>query len=434
MIDRRGRRRVLVVAYYFPPMGLSGVQRVAKFVRYLPEHGWDPVVLTVHPGGYFAFDHGLLREVEEAGVEVVRTSSWDPTRLFGSAQRVALPGEQRRRWLALLSQMVFVPDNKVGWLVPALRRGRQLLRTHAFDAVLSSAPPYTGHLIGAALSRLGGLPLLLDYRDDWVGNPRHTYPTLLHRKLHESMERWVMERAQAVTTINDYIAQSLAERHPAAASRLQVVPQGYDAADFEDAAEMGASDDRFRLVYTGVFYHAQRPDTFLQGLGRLLHRRPELRDRIAASFVGLLPTDAVAEVERLELRDVVRHEGYVEHDAVVSHLRRADVLWMTVGRQPGEEQISTGKLFEYMGSRKPVLGLVPPGAAADTLRAYGAGLVVDPDDVGAAAEAIEQLFDAWSEQRLPTPDASFVLRHERKALAGELGGILDCISAALPAR
>lgn len=429
MTVRPARRRVLVVAYYFPPMGLSGVQRVAKFVRYLPAHGWDPVVLTVHPGGYFAFDQALLDEIEEAEVPVIRTASWDPTRMFGRAKEVKLPNESRRARLARLSQWVFVPDNKIGWLPPAVTTGWRLAREQPFDAVLSSAPPYTGHLIGTAISRITDTPLVADFRDDWLGNPRHTYPTKLHRHVHARMERWVMKRAARVTAINRYIAASLGERHPASADAIRVIPQGYDAADFQQEIDL-ARKARMRLLYTGVFYHAQRPDVFLRGLARLIDRRPELRSRVEAVFAGLLPAHTERLIERLHLQNVVRHLGYLDHDETVAQLQQADVLWMTVGRQRGEEQISTGKLFEYVGSRKPVLGLVPPGAAADALRAYGAGLIVDPDDTEGVAAALEQLYRQWEEGRLPAPDDGFVQRHERSRLAEHLADLLDASTRA----
>ena len=185
-------RRVLVVAYYFPPLGLSGVQRVAGFVRHLPEYGWQPTVITAKPGGYFAHDKSLWSPIEDAGIRVVRTKSLDPTRLFRSGATVRLPQETRRQTLSYISNWLFIPDNKLGWKPFALRAGLRQAAAQRFDAVFSSAPPYTGHLIGRKLSRTLKLPLITDFRDDWVGNPRHIYPTALHRRLHIQQERQVL--------------------------------------------------------------------------------------------------------------------------------------------------------------------------------------------------------------------------------------------------
>ena len=394
---------MLVVAYYFPPMGMSGVQRVAKFVKYLPEHGWQPTVLTVAPGGYFAYDETLLREVEAAGAEIVRTASWDPTRLFGRKRTVALPGESARRRLSNASQFVFVPDNKIGWLPYAVRAGRRLLRERPFEAVFSSAPPYTAHLVAARLARAAGLPLITDFRDDWVGNPRHVYPTPWHRRVHERLERRVVRASCRVTTINTHIRDALVRRNggDAVARRVSVLPQGFDPADFERPAA-SRNPHRMRLLYSGVFYDAQTPDVFLRALAVWLEGRPDVRGRVEAVFVGLVPEASRALAERLGLGGVVRYEGYRPHD----------------------EAISTSKLFEYFGAEKPILALVPEGAAREALAPYGAARVVEPDDTAAVADALDDLFRRWDEGRLPRPDPAYVRRFDRRNLAGDLAALL----------
>lgn len=424
-------RRVLVVAYYFPPMGLSGVQRVAKFVKYLPEWGWHPTVLTVEPGGYFAYDEGLLEEVRAAGVEVLRTRSLDPTRLFGRGQTVGLPAEGHRRRLTALSQTVFVPDNKIGWFPFAVRAGRRELRRRTYHALFASAPPYSGLLVGARLSQTSGVPLMVDYRDDWVGNPRHVYPTLVHRRLHEALERWVHRHAASTSAINSVIAKQITRRTDPAGrgGAVAVIPQGFDPADLPSIGqEEGGSGRRLRLTYTGVFYDVQTPDIFLHGLRRLLDRHPLARAHVEAHFVGLFPEASERLVRVLGLSNHVRLHGYQPHDAATDAMASADVLWMTVGRRRGAEQVSTGKLFEYFGTGKPVLGLVPEGAAREALMAYGAGYVADPDDEEAAASALARIWTAWRRGTLPTADEAFMRAHDRKHLAAVLAEHLSRIA------
>lgn len=425
-------RRVLVVAYYFPPMGLSGVQRTAKFVKYLPAAGWQPTVLTVEPGGYFAFDPSLLAEVEDAGVAIHRTASIDPTRFFGRRATVALPREPARQTLATLSQWLFVPDNKLGWLPFAWARGRALLQASSYDAILSSAPPYTGHLAATLLSRQFGLPLVTDFRDDWVGNPRHVYPTPLHRALHQRMERWVLRSSRRVLAINRHIRDALVERNRAVVQpeQVQVLPQGFDPADFEEGPQAEPrSRDKLRLVHSGIFYDVQTPDFFLKAWARFFETHPTARVQVELSFVGLVPEASMALAAELGLASVVRWEGYVPHEEVIGHLQAADVLWMTIGRRPGAEGISTSKLYEYIGARKPILALVPEGEAARTVRAYDAGWVVPPDDVDAITAAIGRIYQAWQEDRLPVPEEAQVAPYDRRHLAQCLGRMLEEITA-----
>ncbi len=416
-------RRVLIVAYYFPPMGLSGVQRVAKFARYLPLFGWQPTVLTVKPGGYFAYDDALLDETLRAGVQVDRTGSIDPTRLFRRGATVSLPKEGSRQLLSAVSQFCFQPDNKIGWYPAAVARGSERLK-EGFDLVFSSAPPYSGHLIAATLARRHGLPLVVDYRDAWVRNPRHVYPTRVHRWVNEAMERSVHRTASHVTAINETIAAGLGMPTDAPPPPVTVLPQGFDEADF-NVAPQRFSGEKMTLCYSGVFYDAQTPDVFLKALARQRAERPDVRTRVRAVFVGLVPEASRALAARLELGDDVEYAGYLPHEQVPSYLKGSDVLWMTIGERAGAEGISTGKLYEYMGARKPILALVPEGEAARTLRAYEAAEIVHPDDEKGTADALSRLFDQWKSGRLPKPREAAVAPFERKLLAEKLASIFQ---------
>lgn len=419
-------RRVLVIAYYFPPMGLSGVQRIAKFVKYLPRYGWAPTVLTVHPGGYYAFDEQLASEIEEAGVPIHRSGSFDPNRLFGGTRTVSMPDEKGRSVLSTLSQTFFLPDNKIGWYPPAVRLGRKLLDSGGFDAVLASSPPYTAALIGARLASESGLPLILDFRDDWLGNPRHVYPTQLHRTLHARLEERALSAASRIVTINATIGAAIARRHPGL-KRAEIIPQGFDPVDYP--VDIPESKSRFSLIYTGVFYDAQRPDTFLEGLATFLAGRPKARKHVTARFLGLFPQKARERITRLGLQHVVDVGPYVPHREAMAEVSRSTVAWLVVGRRPGAEQISTGKLYAYMGARRPLLALAPEGEVRRELEGYGAAVSVNPDDVPAIARAIDTLYDQWLNGSLPVPDETFVSRFDRRHLTGRLARVLDSVSA-----
>lgn len=431
------RKHLLLLAYYFPPMGLSGVQRVSKLAKYLTRFGWDVTVVTARPRGYFAYDETLVDDLDGTGVEVIRTRSVDPTRLFRPKSVVGLPGEPKRRRASLLTNLLFVPDNKLGWYPFACRAASKLHTERPVDAVLSSAPPYTAHLVGRSVSRHLGVPLVVDFRDDWVGNPRHEYPTPVHRGLHLRLESAVLRSASAAITINELIADSLRRRCPVGAGTpsIHVIPQGYDPADFEGPQQYDHPlRRRMTLLYSGIFYDAQTPGPFLSGLRRAIQILPEMRDSVAADFVGLVPADFHERVQAVQLEDVVRYHGYESHERVVGRLAIADVLWFTIGRRPGAEAISTGKLYEYFGSRRPVLGLVPDGVARNDLERYAAGLVADPDDVQGIADAIVSLYRLWQRSELPAPDPAFVERFDRQRLAGEVARILeDTVSGARPA-
>jgi glycosyltransferase involved in cell wall biosynthesis len=423
-------RRVLVFAYYFPPLGLSGVQRIARFVKYLPDYGWAPTVVTARPAGYFAFDRELRREIDERGIAVHETRSADPTRVFARGT-VPFPSESRRKAFSYFSQLVFVPDNKIGWASAAVTEGLRLHEETPFDAVLATAPPYTALVAGKRFASQARLPLVCDFRDDWLGNPRHNYPTPLHRRRNADLESEVVHAASAVTVINRYIGASLTDRHADIRNAVHVIPQGFDPDDFAHGLEPVRTSARKGpcvFLHAGSFYDAQNPQSFAAALRSFVSSRPEKRGRVRAHFVGATPEAVKVVVDQYRLDDIVSIIPYVDHTTVCQMLLEADVLWMTVGRQPREEQVSTGKLFEYFGTRKPVIGLVPPGAASEALEAYSAGFVCSPNDVPSIAALIERMADLHSTGLLPVASPTEIEPYDRRLLAGELATILSDVA------
>ncbi len=421
-----GRRHALVVAYYFPPMGLSGVQRAAKLVKYLPENGWDVTVLTVEVGAYFAFDDGLLEDVLGPGIEIIRTRTLDPTSRKKGRTLVPFPEEGKRKIFSRLSQFFLLPDNKIGWKKYSVRAGIEVARGRKIDVVFASAPPYTTLLIGEAISSRVGIPLILDFRDDWISNPRHSYMTPLHLWISRRLERRAVAAARTILSINQTIADLVRARHQN--SDVRVIPQGFDPEDFEaggeDSVASGASEE-MTFLYTGMFYDAQKPDTFLKALSALYESCPEAKHIVRARFIGLFSKRSEKLVDALGLTGHVDVIGYMNHADSLSALKQCDVAWMTIGHQKGANMISTGKLYEYMGSKRPILALIPGGEAKNALDQYGASFIADPDDVGAVTSLMRHLLERWKEGTLPRGDANYISRYDRRMLAKQVSEVFE---------
>jgi len=416
-------RRVLVLAYYFPPLGLSGVQRVVGFVKHLPQFGWHPTVITAKPAGYFAYDESLRVEVESTGAEVHSTRSLDPTRFSGCKKPIALPAEPIRRFLSAVSQTIILPDNKIGWLPFAVRASARMHRKNPFDVILASAPPYSSLWAALRLKKRLGIPMVLDFRDDWVGNALRSYPTSLHRSYDKRLERRVLREASRVTAINSVIRDSLVERNPGLTD-IEVLPHGYDVG-LDSGSPPKKRGSKMRIVYTGIFYDAQTPDFFLRALAAIAQEYPKIIDDIDVRFWGLIPRRSLDLVTQLGLGKVVRYEGYVPHGEALAAQQGADILWLTVGDRPYADGISTSKLSEYMGCRKPILALVPPGDVQRTLALYKAACVVPPEDVDGIAQAIVRWYHDWKTKALPVPDETFVVSRSRTRVTEILAEYLD---------
>ena len=421
-------KKVLIIAYYFPPMGLSGVQRTAKFVKYLPQYNWQPTVLTVVPR-YVAKDLSLLREVEKHGVEIIRTETFDLTRFFRAGEMIKLPPEWLRKLLSRVSQVFFIPDNKIGWAGNAIKAAERLLARENFHVIFATAPPYTDFLIGARLKRKFGIPLVLDYRDPWADNPQNFYATPFHKALHVYLERKTLRTADKVVTVNRRIKEQLLRRYSFLSyDHVLILPHGFDPEDFDlDGQKVLPRTNKMRITYSGTFIADRRPKYLLQALSKVFQEKPSLRGRIEACFVGMFRDENMKVVRKLGLENDVKVVGYVDHSECVKYLLSSDVLLLVMGKK-GEWIFSPGKLHEYLGARKFILGCVPDGVAKTTILDSGGGMVVEPDNPGEIARAIVTLFERYERRDLQPPSREFVERFDRLKLAGELSKVLRLVT------
>ncbi len=411
-------RKVLVIAYYFPPMGLSGVQRTAKFVKYLPKYGWKPTVLTVSPTGYYAVDDSLLKEVEAAGATVVRASSLDPNRLFRHQGVVKMPSERWRKVLQFTGDSIFFPDTKIGWKRKALRSASELLRREKFDLLFATAPPQTDFLIGEALKRKFRLPLVLDYRDAWLDYPFKYYPTPVHRYIHYRMEKRILKAADRIIVTIRRVKESILKHYLGLDYHdVTIIPQGYDPADFRSGGSAKHSLRRkMRITHAGTFYADRNPSIMLHALHNVLRDVPQMRGRLEISLIGNVRDEDRTLVTKLGLQNEVTFHGYLEHQDCARHLMNSDVLWLVLDN----DYQSPGKLYEYFGARKPVLASLQEGYIKQVVMESGVGLCVPLKDLRAHEEALRDLFAQFERNRLKQASEEFASRFNREVLTGEL--------------
>ena len=425
-------RRVLVIAYYFPPMGLSGVQRTLKFVKYLPQFGWLPTVLTVEPVGYFAHDDSLLDELANRNVRIVRTPAAGPGKVFAKKEVVKLPSERIRKFLSRISDTFFIPDNKIGWKKKAVAQALALHRETPFDLIFATAPPFTDLMIGAQIKATINKPVVFDYRDPWIEYPFKFYPTPLHKAWHITLERKALRKSSHVVTTNRRVKELLIKRYPFLTyNDIDIIPQGYDPEDFQSnagstpavyAGRVNPALGKMRITYAGIFWEDRVPDYFLQALHDLFQEKPQLRGRIEAWFIGSFREENLKLVQKLGLQDTVTILSYMPHQECVNHLMASDILWMIVGDDVG----SPGKVYEYIGAGKPILGCVPDGFLKNTILEAG-GTVVRPDDVAGIRRAIENFFDLFEKRQLKGPSPVVMEKHSRVAITGSLVKVFESL-------
>ncbi len=419
-------KNILIVAYYFPPMGLSGVQRTLKFAKYLPQFGWQPTVLTVAPTGYYAHDLSLLEEAQAAGISIVRTRSLDLNRLLSRKGTIEIPHEKIRALLSIISQIFFIPDNKIGWRKRAIRKAEELIQQQEFSVIFATAPPYTDFLIGRYLREKYHIPMVIDYRDSWYDNPAHFYSTPLHMLAHRQLEKRVLKSADRIIVINRRIKELLLKRYEFLRyNEIEIIPQGFDPADFNlQPKAVLPKSKKMRFTYSGTFNGGRTPKYFLEALAKVFREHPKLRGSIEACFMGAFREENKKYIQQLNLQDDVVILGYLDHTECTKYLLASDVLWMMLSKSKGSDMISTGKLYEYIGAGKPIFGCVPDGVARQTILEAG-GVVVDPTDVDGIADAILDFYEKYKKKELTVPSEEVVKRHDRVFLAGEVARLME---------
>ena len=229
------------------------------------------------------------------------------------------------------------------------------------------------------------------------------------------MESKAVQDAHEIHVINRVIRDALCERNGLDGEGVHIVPQGFDPEDFTDLESADIFESTTcTFLYTGVFYDAQKPDVFLRAFAAAAAVDDRFREKARAHFMGLVPDHLHDLVRELDLERLVVHHGYVSHTGTVRAQHAADVLWLTIGVRPGSEGISTGKLYEYMGSGRPILGLVPEGVARDDIMAHGAGFVAHPDRIPEVSERLLELFDMWERGTLPIAEANGLEMFDRR--------------------
>jgi glycosyltransferase involved in cell wall biosynthesis len=413
--------KVLVIAYYFPPMGLSGVQRTLKFVKYLKNYNWEPTILTTSNVGYFAHDQSLKKELDETGVRVIRIGSKEPYSLLAGFGTLKLPREFIRKILNRLSQIFFIPDNKIAWAKTAYEECLHLLDKEQFDAIFISGPPFSLFDVFSHIKKKYNIPLMLDYRDLWVDNQFSFYITPFHKLLHKKKEYKALKAADKVIVTNRRIKEKLINDYKFLSfDDVFIIPHGYDPQDFEKVNRIEKPNDKMLLTYAGIFYEFITPKYFLKAFKKLLIEHPAVGENIRLAFVGLLRKENQNLIRKLKIESYITEYGYLNHIQTIQKLLMSDILWMMVGYGKNAATVSSGKLFEYFGTRKPVIACVPDGALKLAASEYKASFIVEPENIDQIKNKILEVYKLYKHGMLPEADENFVENFRRDFLTEQL--------------
>ncbi len=440
-------RNILFVSYAFPPTGGPGVQRSAKFAKYLPDFHYRPLVLAGDVRDLkIPVDHSLRKDV--AGTTVFRCRG---------NERFLAHVPRRLRFLHALR---YRPDLFMAWLSAAEQTALRIARRLPIAAIYTTAPPHSSALLGLRLKKRLRVPWIVDFRDPWTDGFNTTWPTKLHYRMELYQERRVVETADAVILVTPTRKDAFARKYPRCAGKMHLIPNGFDREDISPS-KRGADNSALRIGFTGALhnynqtfnksqlgpvarlwaalfsfqhgttdYSTESPFYLLHALRALIDERPDFEDRIRLSFAGNFGEHNLGLVRKLGLDRLVSVKGYLPHIDSVRLLMESDVLFLPVFRfvDGPRNYHYPGKIFEYLGTHKPILAAVPEGDARELVQRARAGWCVDPRDVDTIKALLKQLAERKTAGTLKTdPDKQFIMQFERREQTGQLAALFDSL-------
>jgi glycosyltransferase involved in cell wall biosynthesis len=430
-------KRVLIITYYWEPAGGGGVQRWVKFVKYLREFGWEPVVYTVSNGDYPILDPTLAAEIQN-DIEVIKTPIWEPFDLYkrftGKKKEQKMDANflsEGKKWrlkdkLAVFVRgNFFIPDARRFWIKPSVQFLTTYLKGQPVDAVISTGPPHSCHLIGLGVKEKFNLPWIVDYRDQWtqIDFYKELNLTWLADKRHKYLERKVLDNCDRITPIGKTMGEDLIA---ISNTPYTVITNGFDESDKANLATV--LDDKFTITYIGTMNNARDPKVLWRALAELKDEQHPLVQKVEVKLVGKIEESIKQSVAESKVEELVDFVGYVNHKEALQIQNRAQILLLVINKTWNNKSILTGKIFEYLASNRPVLCIGPKdGDAAEIINQAGSGLVVEYEEVAVVKEQLKNWYQSYLSNTLSTKSSNIDI-YSRRSLTQKMATVLNEIT------
>ncbi len=430
-------KKVLIITYYWPPSGGAGVQRWVKFVKYLSLQGVEPYVLTVEPeyATYPQTDYTLEKDIPKS-VKVFYTKSLELYSLYkkvSSNKEVPYGGFANTKTVNLKEKIIrfirgnfIIPDPRKGWNKYAIAKAKELIQTYQIDTVITTSPPHSTQLIGLKLKKELEIKWIADLRDPWteIYYFKQLYPTKIAKQIHKGLEKKVLKKSDKIITVSEELKKLFAKKAEGIFDKIEVISNGFDTDDFQNI-ESNPDPEFLYISYVGTISKEYN----ISGLIRAVSELPaKIKTRLKIRFIGRVPSEITDQFSHAGLNELIEITGYVPHSKAIEYLFSSDLLLLIIPDVKNNEGILTGKLFEYLASRKPILFIGPEnGDAAKIILETNSGLIFNYKNHKKMSEGIIHYYDQKQTSAVQKNSDLSYLNYSRENLTKKLIAVLNSV-------
>lgn len=428
------RKRLLIITYYWVPSGGAGVQRWVKFVKYLRDFGWEPIVYIPENPEYPSEDLSFQKDIPEH-IEIIKTKIWEPydvyRKIFGKKGEKINAGfisekkkSGRKEKLSIWIRGNFlIPDPRRFWIKPSVDYLKKYLENNPVDAMVTTGPPHSMHMIGLGVKKsYPNLPWIADFRDPWTNIDfyKELNLTKIADHIHRKLERRVVQTADCITVVSNEMVK---EYQALQAQRVELLTNGYDKEDLPKTVE--PLSVKFTLSHIGTLNVARNPLILWKVLARLIDEYPEMKNDLEIKLIGKTDYSVVASIREFGLEENLAKIDYLSHCEAIVEQQSAQVLLLLINNSPNAKGILTGKFFEYLAAKRPILAIGPTdGDVANVLQNTSAGTIVDFNDEETLSKVVWKYYQQFKEKKIITTSFG-IERYSRKELTKQLAEILN---------
>ena len=427
-------KKVLIVTYYWPPGSGPGVQRFLKFSKYLKYFGWEPIILTVKNGSYPSYDESLEEDVSK-DLKVYKTDTFEPYQWYnflkgkkGKSSSVGMIDISRKSIIQKLSLYVranfFIPDARKGWRKYAVNKALELYEDKAFDAVITTGPPHSAHLIGLDLKNKINKPWIADFRDPWTTVFYNAFfPRSNRTKIKDKLLEDTIVRSCDLLTV---ISQGMVDEFKDRSDNIALIYNGYDQDDIP--SETKNQSNKFTISYTGNFKSNQNVEVFWQALSDLCDHDQEFSNNLKIELTGNIDASVLKSIYDNGLGESLVKNGFMKHKEAVKKMMDTELLLFVVPKSERNKLIITGKLFEYLATGNPILAIGPTdGNASAILKDAKRDEMHEYNSLEGIKNQLLSTYQNWKNNVTKNFDIDYVKRFSRKGLTKRLAQHLNSL-------